>query len=281
MKERTGCGIVTYNPDIERLEDNIQAISFQVQEIVLFDNGSVNVSDIKSLCHKYPIIRVICNKDNVGIAKALNNIMRYFDEKNYKWVVTLDQDSISPPNLIRELGQYAEEKIGAVGPFINDVNKPVKPYVNNDKFIECNRIITSGCLTNVKAWKDIDGFDEKMFIDGVDFDFCDRVRKAGYRILQVLSVNLTHEIGHIKTHRFLFWNIAVKNHSAFRKYYIAKNIVYLDWKNNDRYFPIKAVLRVLKQGILVAFFEDDKINKLKAIFRGSRDGFRICHGDVE
>ena len=34
----------------------------------------------------------------------------------------------------------------------------------------------------------IGGFDETMFIDFVDFDFCYRLKKEGYEILQTPSV---------------------------------------------------------------------------------------------
>ena len=32
--------IVTYNPDVERLEENIKAIATQVDKVVIVDNGS-------------------------------------------------------------------------------------------------------------------------------------------------------------------------------------------------------------------------------------------------
>lgn len=35
-------GIVTYNPDIQLLKQNIQSIQPQVQSIFIYDNGSSN-----------------------------------------------------------------------------------------------------------------------------------------------------------------------------------------------------------------------------------------------
>ena len=40
--DRIYAGIVTFNPDIERLKQNINAISIQVDQVVVFDNGSDN-----------------------------------------------------------------------------------------------------------------------------------------------------------------------------------------------------------------------------------------------
>ena len=174
MDKKIGCGIVTYNPELVRLRENIRAIINQVQEVIIFDNGSHNLSDVKKLCQEIPQITLIHSKENVGIAKALNQIMKKFDEQHYSWVVTLDQDSVSPPNLVQKLRAFIDETVGAVGPSIKDINNPNVLKFNDAEFIECNRIITSGCLTNVNAWKSINGFDELMFIDGVDFYFCDR-----------------------------------------------------------------------------------------------------------
>ena len=41
-----GAGIVTFNPDIGRLKENIDAILPQVSELVIVDNGSANVDEV-------------------------------------------------------------------------------------------------------------------------------------------------------------------------------------------------------------------------------------------
>ena len=45
--EKIYAGIVTFNPDIERLKENVCAICIQVPEVVIFDNGSSNFVDIQ------------------------------------------------------------------------------------------------------------------------------------------------------------------------------------------------------------------------------------------
>ena len=42
-------GIVTYNPDINRLCKNLDAIKNQVSCIVIVDNASINIEEIKNL----------------------------------------------------------------------------------------------------------------------------------------------------------------------------------------------------------------------------------------
>ena len=72
-KIRICAGIVTYNPDIELLIKNINAISDQVNKVIIVDNGSINWNNWSNriLSKNVEIIR---NRNNDGIAKALNQI---------------------------------------------------------------------------------------------------------------------------------------------------------------------------------------------------------------
>ena len=45
--EKVIAGIVLYNPELQRLEENICALLKQVDEIVLMDNHSVNEDEIR------------------------------------------------------------------------------------------------------------------------------------------------------------------------------------------------------------------------------------------
>ena len=47
MKDLTAAGIVLYNPDINRMNENINNIINQVDYVILVDNGSKNKPDIE------------------------------------------------------------------------------------------------------------------------------------------------------------------------------------------------------------------------------------------
>lgn len=266
-------GIVTYNPDIPRLAKNLDAIINQVYKIVIVDNNSDNFDEIKKLVSKK--IEIIDNSENYGIAKALNQIMKYAQVNNIEWVLTLDQDSICPQNMVRELAKNISDNIGIVCPTIYDSNK--KNVTNESKRKEnhfVNKCITSGSLTSVKAWDKIGKFDERMFIDGVDFEFCYRLKDYGYYIYKDDNVKLNHEIGHISVRRFLFWKVIVKNHSPFRKYYIAKNIIYFAKKRKNLKLKIKSVFQEIKLIGIALLYEDNKVKKIRRIIAGIRDGIK-------
>ena len=56
--------IVTYNPDIGRLCENIKAIISQIHNIIVIDNGSDNIIEIQSLLEQFNSVSVILNKNN-------------------------------------------------------------------------------------------------------------------------------------------------------------------------------------------------------------------------
>lgn len=272
-------GIVLFNPEISRLKKNISTITNQVEKIVLFDNGSSNIEEIKEVALGNSKLILIQSKKNIGIAAALNRIFSY-SKKNFQadFILTVDQDSVCPKNLIYEYLRFYDLKIGIYTPEITDINvlnNNESKKKNNLETSEVKRCITSASLTSYDAWKSVNGFDETMFIDNVDFDFCKRIRKKGYKIVKVNSVSIKHEIGHITVHNTIFGRVLVKNHNSFRKYYIARNTIYMARKDCNIFWEVIAYLRVAKQILLVIMFEKNKAQKIKSLFKGTYEGKKI------
>lgn len=267
-------GIVLFNPDINRLEENINAVIVQCTHMYLIDNGSSNIDEVIELLKRYnqAKITIMCNAVNCGIAKALNQITAAAQKDGFEWILTLDQDSVVPPNIIEEFEKYINNPdVGMLCPVICDRNSGIAVKIKS----ECEEIeecITSGSLLNIEAWRKIGGFDESMFIDGVDFDMCYQLRQNGYKILRIQSVVLLHELGHIENRHFLFWKVRVKNHSAFRKFYIARNTMYLARKKHTSI--VKALLQNVKLFFIVFCYEDDKRQKINKILQGTIAGFK-------
>lgn len=226
-------GIVLYSPNDNRLQKCIDSVSGE--DIITIDN----------------------TKKNIGIAAALRKIMDYAVEHKYDWVLTLDQDSVAMPGLIKEYKKYINDsEIGALSCIIKDRNFEEKQSIGEIK--EC---ITSGCFMNVCAYFKTPGYDSSLFIDSVDFDICASLREAGYKIIRIPFEGLLHEVGNGRRTPFGY----VYNHPAWRKYYIARNRVLVAKKHGDS--VLKAKLRNARDIILVAIYETDKFNKIKAILR--------------
>jgi len=270
-------GIVLYNPDIRRLEENLNAIYHQVEEVILIDNNSSNFTDIEKLISLYPNVSILKNYVNKGIAAALNQIISYGDNKAYKWAITLDQDSICSSELINNYKGYLYlENIGMMTCNIVDRNFNLKSEdLIREPYVFVNSCITSGCLTNIAACTAIGGFDESLFIDYVDFDLCTSMVEHGYKIIKINFDGLLHEVGVAFTRKFFGKTEVIYNHSAFRKYYIARNGIYYVRKHKASINFMHLYLRVYKQIFLALLFEGQKSQKLKASLKGLIDGHKM------
>lgn len=266
-------GIVLYNPEIGLLKKNIDSIKNQVRKIIIFDNGSSNIKEIESSLRKYSKVDVLKSKKNLGIAAGLNRIFKFSHQK-YKanYILTLDQDSVCPPNLIKEYLKYKRPNVGIFTPLVRDVNaNSLLNHSDNETDIVKN-CITSAALTNYDAWKIVNGFDESMFIDCVDFDFCNRIRSKSFIVLRVNTITLYHKIGNMQIYKFPFCRVMIKNHNTFRKFYIARNTIFIARKGQKNI--LISCLQVFKQMLLVILFENNKFEKEKALVSGAYAGMK-------
>ena len=276
-------GITTFNPDNGQLKKNLDAITVQVSRVVIVDNGSGNIAEIKKLISEYDNITSFFAPRNMGIAWALNCMMNAGSKLGADFVLTLDQDSVCPNDMIENYIQYYKkiikkhpnDKIGILCPTVIDKSGEILEGHGKHEIESDVKCITSGALTNVAAWKDIKGFDEFMFIDGVDFDYSDRLIAAGYKIYRLRDVVLKHELGDICIRHFLFWKVRVKNHTAFRRYYIARNGFYRAKKKKSKLLFIVTCMRIFKYTCVILLYENNKKDKLSALKHGAIDGLKI------
>ena len=268
--------VITFNPDIATLKKCLLAVAGQVDEIVIWDNNSANICDIKYFideqkCKKYSVWE---HSDNHGIAQSLNNVFSYAEKNDYRWILTLDQDSIVPDNMIEEYRKYIDKpNIAIIGCRTVDRNLDDDIWKGSDVDV-VGRLITSGSLNNIEAWKCINGFDEKLFIDSVDTDYNINLINNGYVLLRVNSVPLSHAIGNIKSIKFAGKKLIIYNHSAKRKYYQIRNMFYLDRKYK-KFYRLFALTHLIIGIIKIVLFESNKLVKLKASFMGAIDGMKL------
>ncbi len=165
------------------------------------------------------------------------------------------------------------EHVAIAAPIIKDRAVGIIGHNPTDSYSIVNTCITSGAFVNISVWNEVGRYDEKMFIDSVDFEFCFRTRKAGYKIIQTRDVELIHSVGEGKIIHFLFFKYKIMEHSAFRCFYMAQNTIYYPKKHHLYLRLLRGNLRNLRHIIEVLFFETDKKNKIKAIFKGWLNGY--------
>ena len=285
MKNKILAVIVSYNP--ENLIINLyRSINEQVDELIIIDNLTTENNSKKYLCEISKEVKIIYNNKNFGIAKALNQGAKYAIENNYEWLLTLDQDSEFLPNTYNLLLSSYEQmqdkdKVMLIAPQykerINCNGKELSIDYKNMKYDEIkwkstNFILTSGSLIKTEVFKTVGFFEEKLFIDKIDFDFSLRIKIKGFILKIAKNVYFIHELCKPK-YRF---GIKITNMSAIRRYYSSRNAVIMFKKYFKRY-PFKMIYILIRGSLFIApmyilLLEKEKIKKIKNIYKGFFDG---------
>lgn len=275
-------GIVLFNPNLDRLVENLYAVCPQVQKVVLVENGSDNREDIKKLLESFENIDLICNTRNMGIAYALNQIGNYAKDNNYAWMLALDQDSVIKDGLIEkycECLENASPNTAMLTCRIEDRNFEFEEKQALNKTEEVEFCITSASLLKTEAWEKVGGYDQELFIDKVDTDMCWNLIENGWKIIKIDYVGVLHEIGN-KTKRinFLGKQVTIFNHSPFRCYYIVRNGIYCAEKHKKYRDTRQMKKSSFNRILLCMLFENQKIQKLVAGVKGIADGYAMAKG---
>ena len=256
--------VVTYNPDIELLSRNLGALTQQVSRVLLYDNASKNQDEIIELVKTFPNVKLFANAENLGLPINYNRAMK---EANSEWLLTMDQDSVLPNNYIECASKYFHENdIAIICPSESESDSP-------DSFVE--RCVSSGSLNRLSTLKALGGFDESMFIDMVDFDYCKTVTEHGYKIFRLNNCVMEHHVGQAKFVSVFGKQVMIFNHSPIRKYYYFRNSIYYARKHGLTFRGNRKYYEALLKGIILLCYEKETLRKIFMSLKGLIDGFRM------
>lgn len=212
--------IVSWNVK-EKLEDNLQAI-FNSQgdfsyEVFVVDNNSKDES-VKMIREKYPQVKLIANKDNLGFAKAnnqavkeakgdfillLNPDMRVFPETlkdSLAWAKANEQAVVSGFKLLNMQGEVIKQvrrfpklfdQFVVTSKLAHFFPKLLNNYIVSDfdyeKAAKVDSIRGAFFLINKKEYQKISNLDrpyldERYFIWFEEVDFCRQVQELGAEV---------------------------------------------------------------------------------------------------
>ena len=268
--------IVTYNPQPTFI-DNVIAISEQVGRVVVVDNGSSGETECRlQELETRPCCKVIRNHQNLGIAAALNLGVKHALENRFDWICTFDQDSRVCKGFIAQmLDTYQQaphpELIALLTPSYVDRESGIKVRLRRASTGEILTTMTSGTMMPSSAIRKLGFFDECLFIDAVDTEFCLRARRNGMSILQSPAV-LLHSLGRTTYHHLFGLRFGTTNHSPGRHYYISRNRLRLlaryaaDWP-----WVWREIRGMVFDAAKIGLVEDNKWRKFRAMAAGTVD----------
>ena len=250
---------VAYNPNPERLAEQVRALQGEVADIVVVDNGSRD--PIAEILKGLPV-RVLTMPGNVGVARGFNVGITAARERSASHVLLLDDDSVPAPGMVAELvaacarrSAEGAPRVAAVGPRVQDARDPHDyPFIQlgwlrnrhvrcgtaRDEVIACDFLISSGSLVPMDALTGVGEFDEGLFIDSVDLEWCCRARARGFALYGVCAASLDHRLGDRR--HTVFDGVELVVHSPERIYYMTRNRFLLYRRG---YMPLKWKLKDL------------------------------------
>lgn len=284
--------VITYFPDYRKLACLLDALRETVPRILVFNNGS-DIAAHRIFMQAYaddPVYTFYEATHNLGVAKALNQGIRYLEELGYSYCWTFDQDSLPEKDAYRHLMDAISTEnnstlsIAAVVPSVfNRCESAPVPFLvhQNDGQVAAKIVentgeviagITSGMLVNISIWQNLGGACEGFFIDHVDTEWCFRAKAKGFRIVAVPKAKLQHELGspsggksYLRSGRPLALRPPIRTYYMLRNGWAISRMSYAP-KGWYRYNNIQA----LKIILVAVFYGPSRMEQIAAIFRARR-----------
>ena len=267
--------VVLYYPDAN-VFINVLSYVNQVDLVVLVDNSDVSAGDFLAGFSENKKVLSITNGSNLGIAAALNIGAREAIARGCDMLLTMDQDSRAEPRMVELLqgclNSAGEQSVAIVSAFhLTSVTNP--PAFSAPQYMEMETVWTSGNLLRLSAYQEAGPFNEALFIDFVDHEYCLRLKRMGYRVVQSNRAILHHSIGNnLRKIDIASASLIVSNHSPLRRYYITRNrfLVTKKYREFKRFYWIDR-RRFLAEILTIMLFENQRYEKFKMILRGYVD----------
>lgn len=271
------CGVVIlYYPDgkiIERIETYKDAL----KNLFIIDNSPTNNRQLLEPLLADRNIFYLHDGQNEGIAKRLNQAAELARQMNCTWLLTMDQDSYFGKAVVKQYLVCAScyDTIAKVAMFGLEHDERLLLKQESCTYTKKTYLITSGSLVQLEILISTNGFDENLFIDHVDHEYCFRSILNGYEIIKMENFLLRHAIGNSSQHRsFKSLKITSRElHSPVRIYYMVRNFLYLRKKYTSQF---ETELSIFKRNLFIRFknnllYNGERLQVLKYMLKGYRD----------
>lgn len=287
--------VVTHRPDALLLARALEAVAPQVDALVVFDNGSGDAA----LAAMQPVVAMqggvlLHSAANVGLAEGFNRGIAHARAAGHGFVLLLDQDSVAGPGMVGTLvaayqrlagpdrdtapvgavgAQFVDARSGMPGPFVR-IGFPFNRRITGrpGECIECDFLISSGCLVPTAVLDAVGDMDTSLFIDNVDLDWSFRARQAGYRLFGVCDARMQHCIGdRLLRSRWVPTGVLV--HGPARLYYMMRNRLLLYRRPHvPGAWVAQDMLRLCGKIVRMSLLVPPRGRNLRAMLAGLRDG---------
>lgn len=276
--------VVCYRASPAAVRRLVDALQPQVDQVLVMDNAAD-----PSLAAALPGgARYVAMPSNLGTAGALNRGWAMALAEGADALVSFDQDSVPGNGMVPRLRDALARsggKVAAVGPAKIDPRngrphrllKPIR-FLRHSTLpageapVEVDHLISSGCLIPAAAFRAVGPYDEALFLDYTDMDWCVRARTAGFTHFCVPTATLSHTIGDEVV------DLGARTlplHTPLRTYLVVRNHLLL-WRKPavPRLWLLSDALQVMKKVAGLLVLAPQRAQRLRAVGRGIAHGLR-------
>lgn len=292
--------VVLYHPDGE-IGARMTAALTQVDVLLVVDNTPTAAGPDEAVrSATVPVLPdgavLIHAGRNIGLGTAYNLAAREALSRGARHLVLLDQDTLVHPNFLAVVAAGASAWHAMTGrwPAVvgTDFANPRDPSpgppdgASEDGMPSsavpvdpAEMVVSSGSVNRLRDWATTGGFDDDLFVDYVDIDYCARVRAAGGDVVRVGIVAMTHAMGNTTVHRVAGVRRATSSYPPFRHYYLARNYV-LSSRGKGARYALRHGSRRVRFTTLALLFEPGRGATARATAAGLWDGLRHRVGPI-
>lgn len=275
--------VVSHFPD-DGFPSRIARIAAQVGKVFLVDNATTGpATDVIEAAADQGNVALVRNARNCGVAGGLNAGLDAALREGFAWTILFDQDSDPDPALASTLLTLWRNLPASDHPALLGANyidrhrdRPALRCADGKQVASQTAVIISGTLLSLAAYKTIGPFREEFFMDLVDTDFCYRARGLGYGVYASCEALMQHAVGRATSRSVLGHQIWVSNHPAWRRYLMVRNslILQIEAGQSGAGWLLRTLAKQLRKSLHVLLYEKDGSAKVRAMWRGYRDGLR-------
>ena len=238
-------GIVTFKS--EKVIFNCLKSIKNIKKIIIFDNS--NDTELKyKILKKYPNVKFITSKENLGFGGGNNQILK---RSKSKYVFLLSPDTILKKNCEHELLKQINKikDFSLIAPLAKENNYGFfkdSQKVTNKSFFEVDYVKGFAMLINIKIVKKIGKFDENFFLYLEEIDLCKRLKNKNFSIF----INNKAKIKHLAAKSS---NIGFEFEKCRNWHWMWSNFYYYKKHNFYLFSLIKFSPKILLLGVKIIF----------------------------
>jgi rhamnosyltransferase len=268
--------VVLYECDADII-GNMSTYADDLDMLLIVDNSAAPTPAVEAVAAAHRDAAYVFNGANLGVAAALNIGAEWARERGAAFLLTMDQDSG-----FHQVPFRAFRDCVLSLPFLDDLAVAAPTFLagfppSTDCIaIDRDTVITSGNMVHLANHGRIGPFDEHLFIDEVDHDYCLRARDLGLRVVELPAIRLQHRLGQSRTVSVLGKRVQWNVHGPIRHYYMVRNGLYMLSKHRRRHLRyclgrLGRLTRTVAAALLLA---PDKRKRFNLVAQGVRDYFQ-------